>query len=68
MSRIPAKDKNRITRILSHPERPLKKNCDLQYPGLTSRRRTREAELLNTTAMERVLIFITHLRRAVGLH
>ncbi len=54
--------------MLSHPDRPLQKIQNQQYPGLVVRqRRTEAVRLANTTAIERVLAFIARLARAAGV-
>lgn len=68
MKRYTIEEKERIADMLSHPNRPLQRIQDMQYPGLSARRRAREAELETSTAMERVLQFLASLGRAVGLH
>jgi len=68
MQRVPVMEKRRIADMLSRSSRPLQRIQDAQYPGSSNRRRAREVELMNTTAMERVLEFIMRLARASRLH
>ena len=69
MKRLSYEEKVRAAKRLSHPERPLQRIQDMQFPGLAARRRREEAtRLASTTAMERVLLFIQSLAVRIGLH
>lgn len=69
MKRLSYEEKKRVAKLLSHPDRPLQKIQDMQFPGLAARRRREEAtRLANTTAMENVMLFIQQLAVRAGLH
>ena len=69
MKRLSYEEKVRAAKRLSHPERPLQRIQDMQFPGLAARRRREEAtRLASTTAMERVLLISQSLAVRIGLH